>query len=337
LPAIREVQQALLRDGCFLPNVKNEDPADQARAARASASSQALLREVTPDSRGCHAGLGVWLDQPQYTDEDRLSTRRGQWIGVGTDHIDSLAVCLSNSSGQPQQVQAWLLSVGHIWDYRCQPGPALASATLEVPSGERQWIEWPVSVPVTPGRYVRLDLGANPAVTWHTAGTLEPGHLAAYAISGERMRRYGHGLTMSFRVSPPQPCYGPANVLSGVTRPYQSTNLWRSDPALPLPQWLELAWAEPRTLRQIELVFPGHLIREYHAYGPFYRDAQCPRDYSLEAWVDGAWAPLASVQGNYQRHRRHTLVRPVVTEKLRVVVTATNGDPSAAIYEVRCY
>ena len=87
---------------------------------------------------------------------------------------------------------------------------------------------------------------------------------------------------------------------------------------------------------EVQLVFPGHLIREYHAYAPFYRDAQCPRDYAIEAMLDGGWKSLVEVRGNYQRLRRHVLPEPVTTEKIRVVVTATNGDPSAAIYEVRC-
>jgi hypothetical protein len=46
---------------------------------------------------------------------------------------------------------------------------------------------------------------------------------------------------------------------------------------------------------------------------------------------------LLAVEGNYQRQRRHELPSPVMAEELRVVVGVTNGDPSAAIYEVRCY
>lgn len=336
--ASRAVQQALLRDGCFLPNVKNEDPADLARAARLSASSEARFAGAAPESRGCHEGMTVWRDQPQHTDQDRLSARRGQWIAVGREgRIDSVAICLSNASGRVETVEAWLMPVEHIWDYRVEPGAPLAVATLEVPPGEQVWVEWPVGVSAAPGGFVRLDLGVNPALTWHAAGDIEPGHLSAYAISAGRMRRYGHGLTMSFRVSPPQASFGPENAISGVTRPHRYTNLWRSDPAQPLAQWLELAWDEARTIGAVELTFPGHLIREYHAYGPFYRDPQCPRDYRVCAWVDGGWIEFAKVEGNYQRQRRHALARPVATQRLRVVVEATNGDPSAAIYEVRCY
>ena len=104
-----------------------------------------------------------------------------------------------------------------------------------------------------------------------------------------------------------------------------------------MPQWLELSWAKPKTISEVQLVFPGHLIREYHAYAPFYRDPQCPRDYAIEAFVGEKWQRVVEVKDNYQRLRRHKFSAPVTAEKLRVVVTATNGDPSVAVYEIRCH
>jgi len=81
---------------------------------------------------------------------------------------------------------------------------------------------------------------------------------------------------------------------------------------------------------------PGHLIREYHVYAPICRDPQCPRDYVIKVFTNGSWQCVAELKDNNQRLRRHEFSEAVTTEKLRVVVTATNGDPSAAIYELRC-
>ena len=92
-----------------------------------------------------------------------------------------------------------------------------------------------------------------------------------------------------------------------------------------------ILWRAPKK------IIPGHLIREYHAYAPFYRDAQCPRDYSIEVKSSGIWQKLLEVKDNYQRLRKHPLPAGTSTDKLRVTVTATNGDPSAAICEIRCY
>jgi hypothetical protein len=338
---ITEVQQALLRDGCFLPNVRNSDPADLARQATATASSQALSRGVGPGSRGWTGGMGEWQDQPQGPGAGALARRCGQLIAIGGERVDAVSLCLSSLGDGPQTVEARLYAVQHIWDYRSEPGAGLASATLTVPAGGPHWVRWPVALDGAHGvpaeGYLRVDLLPNSMVQWHVAGALEPGQVAMFETGPGKMRRWGHGAGLSFRVEPPQACYVPANVLNGVTRPYRTTNLWRSDPAEPLPQWLELRWEAPQTIRQVELTFPGHLIREYHAYPPFYRDPQCAAEYGVQVWVDGGWREVVRVQGNYQRHRRHTLPAPVVGDRLRVVIYATNGDPAAALYEVRCY
>ncbi|MBN8217383.1 MAG: hypothetical protein J0L75_12130, partial [Spirochaetes bacterium] len=212
----------------------------------------------------------------------------------------------------------------------------LATGEILVPPGVQQWVEWPVNLVGVPDGYVRLELGPNPEVGWCASGTFLPGQVSMYRMGNHpRMRAIFHPL--AFRVAPAQAVYGPENVVSGETRPHRGVNLWRSDAGQPLPQWVELAWAKPQTIRHVELSFPGQLVAEVHAYPPFYRDPQCPRDYRIEGYRNGAWHTLIEAAGNYQRHRRHALQAPVDVEKLRVVVLATNGDPSAAIYEVRCY
>lgn len=337
--AIREVQQVLLREGCFLPNVATDDRDDLARRARASASSEARLHGAGPESRGAHEGMSRWGDQSSRPEADALTHRRGQWIALGADRLDALELCLSNLADEPREVVAVLAPVDHIWDYRAEPGEPLARATLTVPAGARRaWVRWDLRLSgLAPGRYLRVDLLPNPEVAWHRAGRIEPGHVAAFEMGRGRMRRYGEGVTLAFRVEPPQPCFGAANVLSGVTRPHRFTNLWRSDPAESLDQWLRLDWPEPVEIATVDLTFAGHLLREYHAYEPLYRDPQCPRDYTLEARVGDEWRALLRVEGNHQRRRVHVLPERVWTDALRIVVHATNGDPSAAIYEVRCH
>lgn len=333
-----EVQQRLLRDGCFLPNVRNEDPGDMARVAYAEASSAASVYGVGPESSDRTGGF-----RPFALEEtaEPLTCRRGQWIAVGAEEIHALAVCLSNGTDSVQKVEAALVPVDHIWDYRAEPYPPLATATLDVPPGNKVWIEWPVMIGaddgLVPGTYARLDLMANPNVEWHMAGTILPGHVSAFEMGAGRMRRYRDGGTLSFRIDPPQPSYGASNVLSGVARPYDFTNVWRSDPARPLPQWIGLQWETPRRIGRVELAFPGHLFREYHGYPPFYRDPQCPKEYAVEAYANGEWRELVRVRDNFRQRRAHDFPNGVFASRLRVVVYATNGDPSAAVSEIRCY
>ncbi|WP_158737029.1 FAD-dependent oxidoreductase [Alteribacillus sp. YIM 98480] len=337
---INTVKQQLLRDGCFLLHTKNEDENDLARKAKVTASSEAICKGVGPNSQGVHEGLKFWKTQHQTSPTDHLSKQRGQWIAVGSNNIDTLSVCLSNHSGTTQDVDAKVVVVEDIWDYSLDGVKELASTTLEVTPGKEKWVTWPVQLNDSNGLpkngYIRLDLLQNNNVEWHRAGKIEPGQVCAFDI-GKRMRRYDHGISMSYKVEPAQNCYPAENVLSGYTRPYRSTNLWRSDDTSPDAPWLELSWDKPVTISKVELTFPGSILREYHAYEAFYRDSQCAKDYSVDAWVDGEWQEALRVTDNYQRHRQHDLDESVYTNRLRLTIHSTNGDPSAAVYEIRCY
>ncbi|WP_455383409.1 FAD-dependent oxidoreductase [Salinispira pacifica] len=336
------VKQRLLRDGCFLLGTVNEDGNDLARRAVVTASSVARVAGCGPSGPAFHDGLSLWTDQINPVITDRLDAKRGQLIAVGPEGIDSLSVCLTNQTGRDEQVEAALYAVDHIWDYRSVPGAPIRSATLNVPAGKNRWVTWEVGIPAAQlpeqGAYVRLDLGSNPNLVWHTATRVEPGLVSMFELGRGRMRCFQQGVTMSFRVEPAQTVYAPGNVINGVTRPYRGVNLWRSDPQLPLEQWIELAWDRPVEIATVELTFAGNLLREYHAYAPLYRDAQCVSDYRIAvAGSDGEWTEVVEVVGNYQRRRVHNLGKPTPASRVRVTVQKTNGDPSAAVYEIRCY
>lgn len=342
-PAVRDVQQTLLRDGCFLPNTRNTDPHDLARLASVTASSEDVVRAAGIGSSDQLTGMDHWRGHPVYPFRGKLDRRVAQWIALDDRRrIDALDLCLSNHSDDTVEVEARIHAVDHIWDYDTEPGAPLAKATLSVPPGGPDWVRWPVSLDVVGvlpegADYVRVDLSPSPCVEWHVADAVQPGNVAAYEASAGRYRRFGGGATMSFRVSPAQHSYAARQVLTGVTRPHRQTNLWRSAPSDPLPQWLELEWDDPVRIAQVQLTFAGHVLREYHAYPPFYRDPQCARDYVLSVWADGAWTPLAWVEGNYTTRVLHEFDTPITTTRLRLTVTATNGDPSVGLYEIRCY
>lgn len=337
--AINDVKQKLLRNGCFLPNNSNQDATDLALTAHINASSEAKLYGAGPESTGFHKGLKVWRDQPQYSIK-AIETRKGQFIAVA-DKVESVSVCLTNKSGEPQSIEAVIMNVDNIWDYRRETSAPLATTTLLVPEGENVWVKWNVNLTqadgLTPNGYIRIDLNANKAVDWEVAGYVVPGCLGVYQIGAEKMRRFSNGSTLAFQVTPAQPAFAAKNVISGVTRPYKTTNLWKSDPNLPLEQWLELSWGNEQNISTVELTFPGHLLREYHAYSPFYADAQCPKDFRIEVLKNNEWESVLAVKGNYHRQVKYQFECPISTSKLRIVVEKTNGDSSAMIYEVRCY
>lgn len=336
--AYQDVQQLLLRDGCFLPSVRNQDPQDKARSADVTASSEAAFSGLTPESLGVHGGLAFWRDQAVPLREE-LTQRRGQWLALDGQRPRKISFCLSNKTLVPQQIEVSLMNVNHMWDYRVSGDMIAAAGVLTVKPGDKQWVAWEIQADAAlPSEgYIRLDLSANEAVLWHVAGAVEPGHVSAFEMAPGKMRRYSSGVTLAMLVEPAQASYAAANVLSGHTRPYQGTNLWRSDPTQPFPQTLDLQWDEMQTIQSVELTFAGHLLREYHAYAPFYKDPQCVRDFEILGKVDGAWVTLQEVRGNYQRLCKYQLSASVKTDALRLRILATNGDPSAAVYEIRVY
>jgi hypothetical protein len=67
-----------------------------------------------------------------------------------------------------------------------------------------------------------------------------------------------------------------------------------------------------------------------------HRAPEAVRDYRVDLRVDGEWVTAAGERGNYLRHRVLRFA-PRTATALRVTVLATNGDPSARIYEIRAY
>ena len=63
---------------------------------------------------------------------------------------------------------------------------------------------------------------------------------------------------------------------------------------------------------------------------------ECVKDYNIYYMKNGAWTLLLSEIGNYQRFRIHQF-SSINTPKLKLEILATNGDPSARVYEMRAY
>ncbi len=110
--------------------------------------------------------------------------------------------------------------------------------------------------------------------------------------------------------------------------------------------WIELSWPAPQRIGRIQLTFDTGFQRVLTLSGEsgvMKRVIRGPqpetvRDYtiSVRAPASGDWREVAKVDGNYQRLRRHTFPSAEVSA-VRLRVTATNGDPAARLFEIRCY
>lgn len=138
----------------------------------------------------------------------------------------------------------------------------------------------------------------------------------------------------------------PESVIDGFTRDMEES--WEHRWAGPMGgggAWIELGWAQPQTLRRVQLTFDTGFHRELtltsadnHNEGMIRApQPETVRDYLLIGRkADGTQVELARVMGNHQRLRRHEFA-PVPVTALRLQVVATNGAPEARLYEMRAY
>jgi hypothetical protein len=106
------------------------------------------------------------------------------------------------------------------------------------------------------------------------------------------------------------------------------------------PAWIELRWERPRRIREVQITFDSGFKRQLTLSAS---DAQnvnlirAPQPETVKDYrVICGDRTVATVRGNFQRLNRHTF-EPVETNSVRVQVDATNGDPMAHIFEIRCY
>jgi len=349
---VAALQQTLLKDDCFILDLPNADPNDLARQATAAATSEAPLA-LEP------AGGEAGLDRNAYA----------QIFPVSADRVETLALHLVSKADRDVEVTIEFLPAADIWSFNekppgepvratavvpagtFSPGKALASGTENakgekdpsrlaksperVSAGSRGWVEFSVGASTTPGRLYRVSVPASPGLAWSHARPM-PG--VAAAVRGPEMVRWiaSEKAVFAMRLDPPCRPFAPANAINGTARPEKWTNIWISDPGRPLPQSITLDLGSPTAFDTVYLSFDTYLhVNAYHL-PPMQCIPECVRDYRLLAGDGVDWTVVAEVKGNYQRRRVHRF-EPVEATHLRLEVTATNGDPSARLYETRVY
>ena len=105
---------------------------------------------------------------------------------------------------------------------------------------------------------------------------------------------------------------------------------WMADGAKPLPQWLEIKFDQPRTL---------HSLTVYTiAFARWTPETSGIRDWNVEIWDGKAWQVVDSVTGNTRVSKVSRFKTPVKTDRVRVVVKATNdAEGTVGIMEVEAF
>lgn len=137
-----------------------------------------------------------------------------------------------------------------------------------------------------------------------------------------------------------------AKVINGIARNVGDTiNLWRSQGIAPQGETLTLKLKQAAAIRQIRLTFDPNLSEErcisvskaFIDKEPLGVDRELVRDYVVSACLNGEVVWSQAVTGNYQRLNVLDLPKAIQADAVKVCITATNGAPDAAVFEVRIY
>jgi hypothetical protein len=316
-----EMQQLLLRQDASIPGVVNEDPNDLARGAEVTASSEAVLR--FPESETFH--------QARFP--------LAQLFPVSTEHLEAVELLLKSTANEPVTVSLGLRKAPHVWDFRSSDNLATASATL--PPKRTGYVRFNLNARSQPGSLYFIHLDAHPEVGWAQFSEKEGepsvipvGTTAADLPGGSMWRPFTNGKSFVLRVLPEQHPYSAHNVVHGTNRPDLWPNIFVSDPAQGLPAWLEVQLPHPVPFNQVQITFDTDCNRRIRL--PLFRYPECVKRYEVAIATGAGWRTVARHDDNYFRRRIHVF-ESVHSDRLRITIAETNGNPAARIYEVRIY
>ncbi len=129
----------------------------------------------------------------------------------------------------------------------------------------------------------------------------------------------------------------PKNVINGYSRIVDKEQYaWVSDPKEALPQWIEIKLPEAVEVSEVQITYDTDLTSPRFSYLVMPTAKNTVKDYTVQVKVDGEYIEVASAKGNYASKCNHSFGK-VTTDIVRVNVNATWGSESAKIFEIRVY
>ena len=373
---IDDLQQRLLKEDLFIIGIKNEDSGDAAREAQASATTSKALDSLGQDGflslfadtaqafpvpRGKIGAISLYLKNASGKSvalpwkislgDDLGSPGRGVSVAAGSLDLPEGFFGWVRLGSRAVEVEKYSL----LWiQLSAFPGVLWAYQNQEL-FGTRFAVNGPESRDTD-------DFHGRALLAPRKDAWISPNHHGRLSVTLARLLREQMTtpwprkqamadkpyITLCAKFDPPVLPYGADNAINGLSRATDFPNLWISEENS-FPQELALTFPGPRTIRSIRLTFDTCLDSDDRMYGfpksDFcftYPIADCVRDYTVLARPAGGiegngWIELFSVKGNSRRQRVHTLESPVLADKVAVRIEATNGSPSARIFEIRVY
>ena len=312
---IADLQQQLLKDGCYLIDLPNRDPRDLARQATASASSQS-------------PPIVIVLEQPNV---HRMNCDRAVMFKADRARIESVWLQLQSENRKPTEATVRLRHADKDADFSSEKD--LASAKAVIPRRTKGWARFELKADLKPGDFYYLMLPKTGGLSWLLFESTPEGTSRAYRAakewtpSGEAYKfRFEatakEGLEeMAAPKPPPADMFAAANVVDGFVRAVRGQpHSWRPDPKAAMPQWVELDFGKPVRFNTVHVSFQSNQMRA--------------DQFRLEAFEAGQWRTLAEVAENYDR-RRVLSFPPATAQKLRLFIL--KARPNMGVCEIRVY
>ena len=329
---MKALQQQLLKDDLYIPEIRNTDPGDPCLAATATASSVCTTEEFVT-RRGIPGDL-MPLDRARIVTMG-VSNRRGD--------VDHFYLKLHNAADEPRIITVRAQAkAGNVDDYAGNENPVF-TAQATVPAAGEHWVEIPITIPVPENLYIetcQIYIWIEPAegISWRIINGLNM-YYRYGEMTDDGTWKIRSGKSYFVQQETPVKIMancGPENVNNGYNRIVDKSNYeWVSDPSQSLPQWVALSFEKETSINSVSIVFDTDLANPVVSWsGKKPNPGRCVKDYTVEVFDGAKWITVADIQDNFMRKRTHTF-EAVTAQKLRVIVKETWGDPSARIMEIR--
>ena len=309
---ITDLQQQLLKDGCYIIDLPNQDPRDLARSAKVSASS------VAPNEVYSVAS---------FLPVHKLDHDRAVMFTWQGGRLDAIKVYLNSERSDSVRLTGHLCVATGLGEFN--GAEEIAQIEAEVLPGKREWVSFGVNRDLPKGYYY-LWLPKTSGVSWSLFAQRPAGTSRAYRGAGAWTPMpdcYAFQLVPG--ETPQLPLAGedsiayfaPENVIDGFARAIRGRpHSWRPDPKLAWPQWVALEFPQSVSFNTVHVSFQSASMRA--------------DDFDIEVWRNDQWVRIVEVRGNTERRRVLTFPR-VTAQKVRLVIH--RAQPDMGVCEIRVY
>lgn len=352
---IAKIQQQILKDGSFIPGVRNDDTEDLALSAIASASSEAKL-DLSPSRDWLAVGNGRALSFP-----------------VTTATLDQIQLPLRNDGDAPVEVKLYFSECEHPnhtseknalaeESHILKPGENTVSFDLKLQNLTKGLysvlvmshgdVSWRQSANAPYGTYTYLYRPDHYLIPSNESpdelfAAEKPIMMMPDSTSFEWIRetkiRWEYCGSPYDREKVAVPCattipaqtvYSASEVLSGMSHSDILPELWISDTMSDAPEYLTLEWEEPQTISEVRLVFDTDLDMPQPTVEMV---NTLVKDYSVECRTPDGWQEVVRSENNNKRFSIHRFPA-LQTDALRLTCREIHkGGQNTRVFEIRCY